>query len=315
MNRAYAVVLLAAACTGAPGTSDSGTPDSGAPDSGSVADSGTPDAGPTPDSGTPDAGATPDSGTPDGGTPDSGTPRDGGCTFLICDDFEANDAGVIPAGWDFTVYPNAAGTALVDTTRAVSGTKSVKFESVQNAVFNSIVQLRHNLALPQNNFYGRMRVWFPKTPQPHHWNLIEGWGYLPNTSRTQQNEILYQYGGSVQIGSPMLPDAGHTLSAYYLSNSTDCEQSSLGWMPVQRWVCVEWQFDGTNNAARFWLDGTEVTDLAITDPRSGCGGTWTAPVFERVDLGWYNVQTENGMPMDLWVDDVAIDSARVGCQP
>ena len=310
MRRLAALALSAvlAGCSGKVVSAlDGGTPpDSGATLTDAGADAGTDGGGPP---GT-DAGS--DAGTPPG---DAGT--DGGCTAadFICDDFEADALGAAPAGWGVTISPADAGDIAVDNTRAHSGNHSLHIRSTLGNVGNSLVQIRQGLSLASNAYYGRFWLWMQTSPSPRHWDLIDSWGHLPGTPAIPANEILYQYGGSVQIGSPMLPDGGHTLSAYYLSQSTDCEQSSLGFLTGQTWQCVEWQFDGINNQMAFWLDGQSIPGLTVTDPRTGCGGTWTAPTFERLDLGWYNAPAENGVPREMWIDDVAASLSRVGCGP
>lgn len=36
------------------------------------------------------------------------------------------------------------------------------------------------------------------------------------------------------------------------------------------------------------------------------------PVFSTLRLGWEHYQTS--IPIELWVDDVALDVSRIGCQ-
>lgn len=236
-------------------------------------------------------------------------------SYLLCDDFESYTPGSSPKGpWAVYLSPSNAGQAVVETTKSTSGTHSVRLSSTIEGIGYAAVQLRTPLHLPANAYYGKMKVWASGTPTPHHWNLLQSWGYAPGTARIPSNERLYQYGGSVQIGTPMRPDGANMLSAYYLSSTVDCEQNSLATLPLRQWVCIEWQFDGPKNTMRFWIDGQPVNDLTVTDPRSGCGGTWPAPAFERLDLGWYNVSAENGVPFDMWIDDVAFDVNRVPCQ-
>jgi len=42
-------------------------------------------------------------------------------------------------------------------------------------------------------------------------------------------------------------------------------------------------------------------------------GGWPAPKFERLDLGWWNALAEAAGPMEMWIDDVAADTTRLGC--
>jgi hypothetical protein len=240
------------------------------------------------------------------GGPEAAGPPD--CSaLLVCDDFEQNTLGEAPTGWNVVVAPAGAGTIAVSADHAYSGTKSVRLVSTMpDAV--TYVQIHKPLVLTVNTLFGRMNLWAASTPyDPRHWNLIEGWGYVPgSTARTVAEQRMYQYGGG---GTGVFGD--RALAAYYLSDSTDCVQSSTSTLPLAKWTCVEWEFDGTANAMRFWLDGELVEGLTVTQP--ACGGTWSAPAFERLDLGWYNAPAEAGRSMEMWIDDVAVDTQRVGC--
>ena len=89
-------------------------------------------------------------------------------------------------------------------------------------------------------------------------------------------------------------------------------------MPVGRWACVEWKFDGPNNHMNFWLDGTAIPSLTMNGTGQGCVNqpatppfTWTAPNFDRLDLGWESYQTDG--VRTIHVDDVVISKTQVGC--
>jgi hypothetical protein len=272
-------------------------------------DAGMPVAGVGVDSGT-DAGFDAGSPVPDAG-PDAGTLADGGsdagCTgTFLCDDFEGDALGSPPAGWGLTLYPDDAGVIEVDNTRAHSGSHSVHISTSLSNFGNSLVQIVEPLSLPDNAYFGRFWLFMPVIPGPHHWDLIISPGTVPG----QPNGAWYQYGGGDQ-----LPDGGSSLAAYYVSSTTDCGQYTTAWLPTQQWTCVEWQFDGANDEMRFWLDGQLIPELTVTNPRTGCGGTWDAPTFESMNLGWYNAQPQPGTSLDMWIDDAAAGLQRVGCGP
>jgi hypothetical protein len=264
-----------------------------------AADSGT---GPT------DAGAGPDSGV---GSVDGGMGgfdgRAGDCTGdIICDDFEQDSLGATPADWQVVIDPQDAGTVLVDGTHTFSGTKAVHFTL---APANSIphVQMLGKISLPTNEFFGRMMVWMaPYVPTPPHWNLIEGWGYMPGSvTHTIYDQGMYEYGGVCS------PEGG--LGAAYLGPKTDCCQPSDAAVPMSHWACVEWQFDGIKNEYHFWLDGQAIDSLTVTASPTQCGGVWHAPVFERVDLGFGGGSPNYATSHEMWIDDVGIASTRIGC--
>jgi hypothetical protein len=88
--------------------------------------------------------------------------------------------------------------------------------------------------------------------------------------------------------------------------------------PVGRWACVEWEFDGPNNAMHFWLDGQPIDSLTVMGTGQGCVHqpqtfTWAAPDFSTLELGWESYQGDDART--LYLDDIVIATARVGCPP
>ena len=67
-----------------------------------------------------------------------------------------------------------------------------------------------------------------------------------------------------------------------------------------------------------WLDGDPVDNLELGTSGEGCVNPGTANVwyypdsFETLQLGWVDYQT-NGGERELWIDDIALGPARLGC--
>jgi hypothetical protein len=75
-------------------------------------------------------------------------------------------------------------------------------------------------------------------------------------------------------------------------------------------------FDGAANKMQFWLEGSELTDMATNGTGQGsrqqsASFPWTAPVFERIDVGWESYQTDDARTLSI--DHVAIGAQRIGC--
>lgn len=329
VRRLLPTALLVCACVGGVGELDVESP----PEQPTGADGGTTDAGDggareSEDGGVPgepDAGAAHDAGTDlppsdagpgtDAGATDAGPADAGACPALFCDDFEGWDAGAAPgAPWQVTLNK---GTVAVSTTRAASGQKSVRV-AVQAGVSGdsfrrAVLTLSGAPVLPVtgNNLFGRMRVWVNDLPSGDkndnelvHYSFISGSGHSAAAGGT----TLVKYGAM---------NFKRFLANYWEGPTKyDCWRNSATAMPEGRWSCLEWQFDGPRNEARLWLDGAALTDATILGMGDGCVGTtnqpWKFPVFDRLELGWQNYQLWSGQ--ELWVDDVAIGTARIGCQ-
>jgi hypothetical protein len=83
---------------------------------------------------------------------------------------------------------------------------------------------------------------------------------------------------------------------------------------LDQWTCVEWLFDGKNDAdatqaalPKMWLDGTELAwpnHFTYSEPAGA-----PAPFRDKVRNTWQAVPT----PTSWWIDDVALGTQRIGC--
>ena len=79
------------------------------------------------------------------------------------------------------------------------------------------------------------------------------------------------------------------------------------------WYCMELQFDGQAQAMHTWLNGKEITNLAVTQPsdwNSPPGATWI-PALTQLKLGWQSYGAGTGNTVLL--DDVAVSHTPIGC--
>ena len=260
-------------------------------------------------------------GAASGGATGSG----GGCgTALFCDDFESYPTGAAPAG-SWKTQTNM-GTVTVDGTQKHSGSKSVKFTT--QAASNTKTAFMKLMGAPvfpvaMNTFYGRMMFYLQAGPTSSvHWTFVQAGGVVPN--QTPSYHAVYRYGGQMPVmqGSTF---AGSQLMASYdtpdsyggTGPSSDCyQQSNAVVAPVGTWSCVEWKFDGMNNALQIWLDGKPIDELTIMGHSMGCVNqganyTWLAPSFADLELGWESYQQDDART--IWIDDVAIGTERQAC--
>jgi polysaccharide lyase-like protein len=237
---------------------------------------------------------------------------------LFCDDFEDDAAGQFPgAPWQNNTGSGA--TVLVDSVQAFSGSQAVHVNAPPNGAYRrgyfSLEQGSSNIfPAASREMFGRAMMYLDATPNALvHWTIIQAEGRAADNT----HDAYYRYGGQQQNGAGLM--------ANYETNSgvsTDCYSHSATRMPVQRWACFEWHFDAARNEMQLWLDGTELTDMHVVDrpttAGSGClgngvNGEWLAPpAFTALHLGWESYQAASN-DRNLWVDDVAIASERVGC--
>jgi hypothetical protein len=293
-------------------------------------------------------GATGSGGAPGGNTGSGGSTGAGGmvgndgaagstggdpcATALYCDDFEKYAANAAPTTpWHASTN---MGAVTVDGTMAHSGSQSIKMTTqarTTDGIKTAFIELAGNNVFPVagNVFYGRMMFYLDAAPTTSvHWTLIQGAGVVPSASDATYH-ALYRYGGqlpvmqgSTFVGSQLMANYD-TPDSYPIGSGTppasDCWQhADKVVVPVGRWACVEWKFDGPNNRMNLWLDGAAVSSLTMNGTGQGCVNqpatppfVWTAPNFDRLDLGWESYQTDG--VRTIHVDDVVISKTQIGC--
>jgi len=249
-------------------------------------------------------------------------------TALFCDDFEGFAPAAAPSG-AWTVDQNNA-TVVVATDKFFRGAQAAKASTVASVAGaptykSAFLGLTGApvVPVPNQRVYGRMMFFLDSAPTTNvHWSFVDVTGLVPG----QTYPAAYRYGGQLPVdsggtfvGSQFM--ANYDTTAFYATPSngprTDCyKHADMQVVPVGKWSCAEWLFDGQNNEMRFWLDGTEITGLHIEGTGAGCVGqdpsyTWVAPTFSRLDVGWQSYQADDART--IWIDDVVLSETMVGC--
>jgi hypothetical protein len=87
-------------------------------------------------------------------------------------------------------------------------------------------------------------------------------------------------------------------------------------MPSGAWTCFEWHFVREADTMELYMDGAPIDDMTVVGQGQGCighdtGDNWYAPIFDTMRLGWEHYQMT--IAHEVWIDDVAMDDARIGC--
>jgi hypothetical protein len=230
---------------------------------------------------------------------------------LLCDDFEKyTSAADLAAAWTVTA---TGATLKVEASKPFKGAQGVHISAPGGTPVGSLMKQGAPLfPIAGNSFFGRLMVWVNQVPTGGvHWNNIQSSGVMPNSTQTSK----YGWGG--MFGTIM---AGYTIrnAPTDAAAVVDCSKSSTMTLPPKRWVCVEWQFDGAGNEMHYWFDGQLLADVDVIKTGSKCvtpeppGGLWQAPVFNNLTIGWLQYQS-SGVAIDMWMDDLVVNTTRVGC--
>lgn len=221
-------------------------------------------------------------------------------SLLFCEDFER-----LPTGGPATLK---WGVDTKHGTLSVERHRQGKVLHVQTEGNGRAFMRVDDFAAPGNSFHGRMRLKvdaFPTAPDWAHFTLVEATG-------SGSTEIVRPLGG--QWAPPLSgsfwgvgADGGPT------GDWTNWRESAP--TVEDRWQCFEWQWDATDNRIAVWIDGVPQPDMTVTTTEHGGNPVdFILPRADNVKIGW---QLYQGGPtpdhFDLWIDDVALGTKRIGC--
>jgi hypothetical protein len=91
-------------------------------------------------------------------------------------------------------------------------------------------------------------------------------------------------------------------------NGLDSDWSSAGdLLPTDSWTCVELEFEGPPaNVVHVFLSGAELQAMRHALPGD-------IPPLGILKVGLSFFQASAQPQADMWIDEVAVDSARIGC--
>jgi hypothetical protein len=219
----------------------------------------------------------------------------------LCEDFESG-------GFDQEIWePSGTEHPSVDDTRAARGEYSAHFHTTDNGL--SMIRTRAIFPATGNTYFGRMFVYFdsmPTAPEDAHWTVSGAQG--PDAEEFEVR-VGGQYDGTVNrfaVGS----DHGPT------GDWTNKDEDPGDAVPVKEWVCLEWMHKGDTHETRFFWDGVEHPSLytSATEHGGEQAEPYELPNFASVWFGWWLYQPETvPAEFDVWIDEIALDSERIGC--
>ena len=232
-----------------------------------------------------------------------------GSPFAVCQDFEATAVGATPGGsWALATTNYGTGTVLVASDDSARGTHSLKVSIpiIQGANVSTehYLQLR-NLGPLANAHYGRIFVKYqaPTTTPFIHWDLILGAGTFNGTAHRVRWGIT---GTGAGIAN------GNWAWLYNVEQGDFGIGDSRLHPPPNQWICIEWMWDGVNQQARFYQQGTESQTLHISGTLAGQNRSPEIPIFTSLNFGLAKYQP-NDAPLTFWGDEIAVDVNRIGC--
>lgn len=222
--------------------------------------------------------------------------------FVVCESFESTSPGDLPSGWSLSGY----GTRTVEVTDAASarGERSLAIDVESQGAIVGMLRL-NDVGLLASAHFGRMfyRIEGPGVSEFIHFDVLEAvgpWMGHENGVRfastgtgvgNQQSNWSWIY--NVQpFGSGAGPEFG-----------TEGDRSAHP--VVDEWMCLEWEFDSSEQTATYYHDGSVIDYLVIDQEQS------EIPVFSEIGVGFQKFQQTGALR--VWLDEVALNTTRIGC--
>ncbi len=229
--------------------------------------------------------------------------------IFACDDFETTAASAKPDTSKWAIAGNPLITPVVDDKKAHGGTHSLNFAMTDNrGVFISPTR---GFPPANNSFYVRafINLASPMKDMGGHVDFIVG-------ATAPENGVEVRLGASQNFGSRL-----EMLDLNLIGSGAEHSQFSNGdytggngtmkagaTLDAGRWYCLEGFWNGKDHEFQLWIDDVDVAGLHVTD--WGEKTTSWSPMYAVGKLG---AQKFSGDPGQLWYDDVAFGTNRIGC--
>jgi hypothetical protein len=222
----------------------------------------------------------------------------------LCEDFESG--AINKALW------SVQGTApVVDGLQHARGNSALHITQPGNGL--SYIKETKTFPAMNDTYWGRIFVFFktlPAAPLTYaHWTFVaaSGTGVSGEIRLSGQFQNTANFFG---VGTDnRVDDAG---TGDWTNSDRDPPKAPVA-VPLNQWLCIEWLHKGDTNETRFFWDGVEHPSLYTSATmHGGNANPFLLPKFTNVWIGWQEYQT-TAEPFELWIDEIAIDSERIGC--
>ena len=241
-------------------------------------------------------------------------------TFQLCEDFES---GTI----DTATWTVQGAAPTIDGTNVARGSKALHIIDANGA--STKLHETKTFREPNDTYFGRMFIYFKSLPVPmgsftySHWTIVGATGDGPGA------------GGEIRLSGQMLNGVNlwgvgtDNQSSGGTGDWTNIDQDPTpdgkpAHVPTGQWLCIEWMHAGPDtNQTKFWWDGVEHPSIATTETAHGTKlsravpsagmGNFILPNFTAVWIGWQDY-SPGSETYEMWIDEIAIDHTRIGCE-
>ncbi|MEN9578739.1 MAG: hypothetical protein RJA70_1748 [Pseudomonadota bacterium] len=206
----------------------------------------------------------------------------------MCDDFESG--AIDPVRW-----VGAKPGIEVAEGRAAHGRYALHVTG-SAAASNVVMSHTSTFATPRDAIFLRAYVWMAPPLPPRNWNylILNGEG------------VMWRMGGTTTpFGSA---DGERTIRVMHLPLHKIVDSQVP--FPTERWMCWELELRREGKVMNLWIEGQLAPSAAL--PANAGNQPFVFPVFSSLEIGINHPHPEAVAP-EVWLDDVALSSTRIGC--
>lgn len=217
----------------------------------------------------------------------------------LCDGFETAAPG--DAASPFKLELGSGSTGVVDGTKVFRGAKSVHLKTTAAQAFiTETATFMGTTAATNNAMWGRIFIWFETKANPQSHDVFIR---LEDPASSLSSAQLHVAGGSRgQLAAEIR--SGSDLYKPKIVEPAP-EGRVLFPLATPKWQCWEWHTT-PDNTLEFYIDGELYAPMSVT-----AADKWPFPIFKKLYLGFMQFGTTPAT--ELWIDEVALSTTRVGC--
>lgn len=219
----------------------------------------------------------------------------------MCEGFEGTNS--------MTFALAGSATGVVDTTKPYRGKMSAHMTTVTGATSSAMISeiatfAQTGTVATNNEMWGRVFVWINITGTPPISHTV--FMTLEDPMNTTTSGQFHLAGGSRGVLSAQIQQPSDKYKPAMVQAQANAVPGSIlyPFKPVA-WQCWEWHTTA-QNTMDFYVNGAPYTLMSVT-----AADKWTLPIFKKLSVGFF--QFSSTPAAEFWVDELAVDTARIGC--
>ncbi|NOU32456.1 MAG: hypothetical protein HOO96_31510 [Polyangiaceae bacterium] len=191
----------------------------------------------------------------------------------------------------------------MQSTNVAHGTYAAKFHAKGGTNFATIIAEKLPASLA-TDYFGRMSFMSTDFPTENGGHTAFIWSSNDPTKYPYQDHHL-EVGSYVGGGQP-------TWQLTYWTGDGPEYPAAGGRIPKNAWACVEWEFNDVPEQAAVWVNGSAAPE-GFESRSMGGGASGLLGKMVTLGIGFRTFHPNGAPDIDVFADDIVLDTKRIGC--